>query len=167
MKVSVESIDGSVVVKSTDVAKVFGKRHDHVLRDIDSLCREASFHSPKMGSEMFSLSEFVNGRNRKYREFLMNRDGFALLAMGFSGEKALRWKLKYIEAFNKMEKTIAGSGRSAMQALSEAVAALETDMEKASQYGKALAGWKKIKEKHIEAIIDANSKAQLLLDFKD
>lgn len=53
-----------------------------------------------------------------------------------------------------------------MQALSDAVHALESDMEKASQYGKALSDWKRIKQGHIEAIIEANSKTQMILGFE-
>ena len=51
----------------------------------------------------FIPSEYVGENGRKYKEYLITRDGFSLLAMGFSGEKALKWKLKYIEAFNAME----------------------------------------------------------------
>lgn len=165
MEISVSSVGGSIVVRSTDVAAVFGKRHNHVLRDIDTILRMASAHNPSMDSELFRETTFTNSRSRKYREFLMNRDGFALLAMGFLGEKAFAWKLKYIEAFNKMEKSLLSSEKGLMVALSEAVYALESDMEKASQYGKALSDWKRIKQQHIEAIIEANSKTQMLINF--
>lgn len=165
MEISLASREGSVVVRSTEIAERFGKRHNNVLRDIDSLIQEAESHCSKLRGEFFTETKFVNGRNRTYREFLMNRDGFALLAMGFTGEKALRWKLKYIEAFNAMESTLASQGKGLMQALSDAVSAFEEDREKASQYGKALATWKKVKDQHIEAIIDANKKTQMLIEF--
>jgi Rha family phage regulatory protein len=166
MEISLASREGSIVVRSTEIAEHFGKRHNNVLRDIDTLIREAESHCSKLRGEFFTEAEFVNGRNRTYREFLMNRDGFALLAMGFTGEKALRWKLKYIEAFNAMESTLASQGKGLMQALCDAVSAFEEDKEKASQYGKTLSTWKKIKDQHIEAIIDANKKTQMLLDLK-
>lgn len=51
----------------------------------------------------FIPSEYIGENKRKYKQYLVTRDGFSLLAMGFTGEKALRWKLKYIEAFNAME----------------------------------------------------------------
>lgn len=41
----------------------------------------------------------------------MNRDGFSLLCMGFTGKEALEWKLKYIEAFNKMEEKLKSENR--------------------------------------------------------
>ena len=53
--------------------------------------------------DYFILSEFTSENGRKYKEYLVTRDGFSLLVMGFTGEKALKWKIKYIEAFNAME----------------------------------------------------------------
>ena len=56
---------------------------------------------------MFFLESYINEQNgQKYLQYLMNRDGFSLLVMGFTGKKALEWKLKYIEAFNTMEKLL-------------------------------------------------------------
>ena len=56
---------------------------------------------------MFILSCYTEKQNGQvYQMYTMNRDGFSLLAMGFTGEKALEWKLKYIQAFNKMEKLL-------------------------------------------------------------
>ena len=55
---------------------------------------------------MFISSTYKNSRGRNYDEFLMDRDGFSLLCMGFTGKKALEWKLKYINAFNKMEEKL-------------------------------------------------------------
>ena len=64
---------------------------------------------PKIGQtpSMFHEATYVNEQNgQTYPMYLMNRDGFSLLVMGFTGAKALEWKLKYINAFNAMEKTI-------------------------------------------------------------
>ena len=56
---------------------------------------------------MFEESSYINPQNKQeYPMFYMNRDGYTLLAMGFNGKRALSFKLKYIEAFNKMEKFI-------------------------------------------------------------
>lgn len=86
---------------SVEVAETFDKRHDHILRDIDSLKKDV----PNFG-EMFEETQEPDSYGRSRRVFYMNRDGFALLAMGFTGEKALQFKVKYIEAFNKMEQMI-------------------------------------------------------------
>lgn len=57
---------------------------------------------------MFFKTEYTHPQNhQKYTMYLMNRDGFSLLAMGFTGKEAVQWKLKYIEAFNQMEKQLA------------------------------------------------------------
>ena len=97
-----ENRNGKILVSSLDVAEKFGKRHDSILRDIDNLISD----STKVWSEMFIESSYKNERGKIYRCFDMNRDAFSLLCMGFNGKKALEWKLKYIDAFNKMEETL-------------------------------------------------------------
>lgn len=105
--------DNVPVVTSRNVAEYFHKRHDHVLRDIDNLVNElnAMGVSPKLGRPMFQEITYTHNQNKQsYREFEMTRDGFTLLAMGFTGKEALGWKLKYIDAFNRMEEYIKGGG---------------------------------------------------------
>lgn len=93
-----------VVTDSRSVAEHFGKQHNHVMRDIKNLLEGVS----KIGqTPMFHETTYVNEQNgQPYPMYLMNRDGFSLLVMGFTGAKALEWKVKYINAFNAMEKTI-------------------------------------------------------------
>lgn len=94
-----------VVCDSLEVAKMFQKTHNHVLRDIETLLGGVS----KIGhtQQMFDKGYRINEQNgQRYPIYYMNRDGFSLLAMGFTGKKALEWKLKYIEAFNKMESVL-------------------------------------------------------------
>ena len=103
--------DKQVVTTSRNVAEHFEKRHDNVVRDIESLIGGLlkSEDTPKDMDvhKMFCLSSYKNEQNgQTYPEYLMNRDGFSLLVMGFTGVKALAWKLKYIAAFNAMEKSI-------------------------------------------------------------
>lgn len=96
--------NGEPVASSRQIAESFGKEHKHVLRDIENLIGGES----KIGlSSMFFKSEYISAQNKKLPEYLMNRDGFTLLAMGFTGKAALEWKLKYIQAFNAMEKQLA------------------------------------------------------------
>lgn len=96
--------NGEPVVSSRQIAESFEKRHDHVMRDIEDIMRGL----PKNGdTPMFYKTEYVHKQNgQTYPMYLMNRDGFTLLAMGFNGKAALEWKLKYIAAFNKMEKKL-------------------------------------------------------------
>ena len=97
--------NGEPVASSRQIAESFDKRHDHVMRDIDDIIRGL----PKNGdTPMFYKTEYTHEQNgQTYPMYLMNRDGFTLLAMGFTGKAALEWKLKYIQAFNAMEKQLA------------------------------------------------------------
>ena len=92
---------GQPVVSSRDVAKRFNKQHKDVLESIRNLSAENS-----AVCQMFHAREYLDAKNRAQPEYLMNRDGFSLLVMGFTGKEALTWKVKYIEAFNKMEKQL-------------------------------------------------------------
>lgn len=93
--------DRQAVTSSLQVAENFEKRHDHVLRDIDGVEKDV----PNFGEMFFELNE-PDSYGRERRVIYMNRDGFTILAMGFTGKKALQFKLKYIEAFNQMENHI-------------------------------------------------------------
>ena len=100
----VQVTDGQVVVSSRRVAENFGKEHKHVLQSIrDILVAE------KSATKFFGESKHEY-RGQTFPEYLMNRDGFSLLVMGFTGKKALEWKIKYIQAFNAMEKELRNSG---------------------------------------------------------
>lgn len=90
-----------MVVGSLDISENFEKEHKDVLEAIRNLTAENS-----AVKAMFFSSTYTNERGREYPEYLMNRDGFSLLVMGFTGKQALTWKLKYIDAFNKMESNI-------------------------------------------------------------
>lgn len=93
-------VDGVAMADSRNVAIMFGKRHDNVLRDIRGLL---NFEDTPCARH-FKASTHVDPRNgQTYPHYLMDRDGFSLLAMGFTGARATRWKLDFIEAFSAME----------------------------------------------------------------
>lgn len=92
--------NGKILVSSRVVAEDFGKQHKNVLQSIENLVAENS-----ATKNMFIESAYPN-RGKMYKEYLLTRDGFSLLVMGFTGKEALQWKLKYIEAFNKMEEAL-------------------------------------------------------------
>jgi len=93
--------DGSYFVSSKEVAERFGKMHKNVLRDIENLQVPDKYRRLNF-EPIYDADQY--GRDQK--AFLMTRDGFYILAFGFTGEKALEWKLMFIEAFNKMENFI-------------------------------------------------------------
>ncbi len=79
------------VVSSRDIARVFGKDHANVLKAIRALDCSESFSRVN-----FNASTYETERGKEYVEYLITRDGFSFLAMGFTGEKAMQWKIKYI-----------------------------------------------------------------------
>lgn len=89
------------ITDSMQVAEYFHKKHQHVLEKIDKIVVENS-----TTKKMFKFSKYKANDNQEHRICYMNRDGFTLLAMGFNGKKAMEWKLKYIEAFNQMERLL-------------------------------------------------------------
>lgn len=100
-KVALVKVENNqIVTDSRSVAEHFGKEHKHVLEAIDNLVAQNS------ATKNMFLGQTREYRGRDFRYYLMNRDGFSLLVMGFTGKAALNWKLKYIEAFNMMEKEI-------------------------------------------------------------
>lgn len=93
--------NNQVITTSLAVAEVFGKEHKNITRDIKNLIAQNG-----AVEKMFAESVYRNERNREYPMYYMNRDGFSLLAMGFTGKKAVEFKLKFIEQFNLMEKQL-------------------------------------------------------------
>ena len=117
--------NGEPVASSREIAKCFGKEHKHVLAAIRQILVPEN-----SATKVFPEATFEY-RGQKFPEYLMNRDGFSLLAMGFTGKEAVQWKLKYIAAFNAMEKQLAEQHkcrqtlqdariRAALQSVSEA-----------------------------------------------
>ena len=105
--------NGEPVASSRQIAENFGKSHDNVLKGIENLIGGLVKINDTPGllknehTPMFYKTEYTHEQNgQTYPMYLMNRDGFSLLVMGFTGKAALEWKLKYIQAFNEMEKKL-------------------------------------------------------------
>ena len=101
--INIQNKDGVAVVSSRVVAYDFDKRHDHVLRDINNIIES---NTTQNWGLLFIESQYKASNGKMNKEYLLTRDGFSLLVMGFTGKEALQWKLQYIEAFNKMEEQI-------------------------------------------------------------
>nr|DAD89702.1 MAG TPA: regulatory protein [Siphoviridae sp. ctWDo30] len=124
------------VVSSLDVAETFDKRHADILRDIEVLNCSKEFRERN-----FALSKYsVENNKRNYPMYYITRDGFTLLIMGYTGEKAMRFKEAYIRQFNEMEKALIGKmkerekGIAVRQALTSA---LQQSQENARMHGHA------------------------------
>lgn len=88
---------------------------------------------------MFFKSEYISAQNKKLPEYLMNRDGFSLLVMGFTGKAAFEWKLKYITAFNAMEKQLMNQKQAVLDGLSPQLRYLINLEQQQNQQAKQLA----------------------------
>lgn len=119
-QVDITTYNGSLVVSSRRVADNFGKQHKHVLEAIENIKAE---NSALM--DMFYETSYKAGTGKSYKEYLMNRDGFSLLVMGFTGKEAMEWKIKYIEAFNAMEKKLSKPQLTLMEQMAQGLLAAQ------------------------------------------
>lgn len=100
-EIMLQNVEGKILASSREVAERFEKESRNVVRDIKNLTAQNC-----AVKNMFIESTYKNSRGKEYPMYLMDRDGFSLLVMGFTGKKALEWKLKYIDAFNRMEEKL-------------------------------------------------------------
>lgn len=101
-------VKNQVTALSTDVAEFFEKRHDAVLRDIKNLITSLPLQRLHnfVETEILRASPLIKGAKINSKAYRMTRDGFTLLVMGWTGEKALQFKLAWLDAFNKMEEEL-------------------------------------------------------------
>jgi len=130
-----------VAVTSLDVAETFGKEHYHVLEDIRVI--QGNINSPEF-SGLFLEETYTASNGKKNPMYVMGRDGFTLLVMGYTGEAAMRFKLAYINQFNAMEAALQGKrierekGIAVRQALTKA---LQQSTEDARMHGHAYSNY--------------------------
>ena len=96
-EVELLAVRSKIFTTSLQIAEVFEKRHADILRIIDGMPFD------DFTGRNFALSEYVDSTGRKLP---MYKDGFALLVMGFTGERAYKWKIEYIKAFNLMQEEL-------------------------------------------------------------
>lgn len=118
-EITITNRDGKLTVSSLQVAADFGKQHKSVIRNIQSLVLETSAQNC---ANLFIESSYTDSYGRQQKCYDVTRDGFSLLVMGFTGKKALEWKLKYIEAFNTMEQKLTNSAINLEEVIAKTVA---------------------------------------------
>lgn len=166
--------DGVPVTTSRAVAEQFGKSHKHVLEAIDNLTAQLinadqGLNEPnfrlvneeiKDFAELnFTLYEYTDAKGEARPEYLLTRDGFTLLAMGFTGAKALQFKVAYINAFNRMEMLLRGGlSSNALQSIEHRLQALEKTAGEGSP--EAL---DKVSEQFLEALKRAIDEGRYIL----
>lgn len=135
-----------VMTDSRKVAERFGKRHSHVVRKIRQLLAKM----PEGGLPIFGHTPYIDNSNGEtYDLYQMNKDGFMLLVMGFTGDEALKIKLDFIAAFNEMAEFIQSQASGAMARWNTAYLEYRHDLDHASRCGRDLAAWKGHKLVHV------------------
>lgn len=127
--------DGKLVVSSRQVAESFSKQHSHVLRTI----KDKISGNPILDSEKYFIKSTYIDRGKQYIEYLLTRDGFSFLVMGFTGAKADEWKLKYIEAFNTMERKLKEISKPDSYMIDDPIERAKRWIEEREQYNKVAA----------------------------
>ena len=143
-----------VVAGSRDVAGNFDKLHKNIIQSIENLTAENL-----AVKDMFFKTTYINERGREYPEYLMNRDGFTLLVMGFTGSKALEFKLAYMEAFNKMEEEL--------RALSTPSYVIADPIERAMRWIQERQNFEKVALAYKKASDERNYLAQKVISYEE
>lgn len=157
----VEIFEDQPTASTKIISDTFGIPHKNVLSKVRNIMQQAESHGLKFSHENFMESTYKTERGKTYKHVVMTRDGFSLLAMGLTGRKAMEWKIKYIEAFNEMEKGILS---------------VDTEMKKLSREGDKIkdfgSRWAKaghqinqMKKKHKENVKSLVNKVQMQLEF--
>lgn len=158
----IKSKKGNPVTTSLLVAEKFSKEHRHVLDAIRNLITSAE-NSAVLS--MFYETTYLNSQNKKQPMFIMNRDGFSLLVMGFNGEKALQFKIEFINAFNRMEKQLGSISVPSRKQLAQWVVELEEQNELAQKEIQSLAPKASYADRvleHDNQMVDIGQAAKLL-----
>ncbi|EGJ7436083.1 Rha family transcriptional regulator [Campylobacter coli] len=95
-----EVVGDEIFANSLQIAEVFEKDHSNVLKAIDKLPND------EFKSSNFKYDSYFDKKSEQRRMINLTRDAFSLLVMGFTGEKAYKWKVEFIKAFNEMEKRL-------------------------------------------------------------
>ncbi|MBK1999965.1 Rha family transcriptional regulator [Campylobacter sp. 2018MI35] len=111
VNIGLEVANDQVTTTSLDIAAVFEKRHDNIIAQIKALPQDEFTHLN------FKVSNYKDSTGRTLPCYNLTRDAFSLLVMGFTGEKAYKWKIAFIKAFNEMEKRLKNLEQEQMQKL--------------------------------------------------
>lgn len=158
VSVKIDIIDDKFVVSSRTVSNDFKKRHDNVLRDIENIKKDVLNFE-----EMFIEEKIPDSYGRPQKAYLMNRDGFSLLAMGFTGKEAMEWKVKYIQAFNAMEK----AWNTPEQVMARALRFAQQSMDNLKERCQFLGGQVVEQQKVIEELQPKASYYDMILQCRD
>jgi anti-repressor protein len=152
-----KSEKGTPVTSSLLVAQKFGKSHKDVLRAIDNVIAQTPENQSKRN---FALSEYIDASGKSNRMYIMTKDGFSAVVLGFTGEQAIKFRWEYIEAFNKMEEAIKSGNFKIPQTYSEALMIAAKQAEQIEVQQKQLA-FQAPKVALMEKILDTDQKIDI------
>lgn len=135
----VQNKDSKTVTTSEIVAKVFGKQHKNVLRDLREIFETGDEEFNRLN---FELVEYIDKKGEKRPMFEMTKDGFMLLVMGYKTKKAMAIKIAYIKAFNFMQEQLLSGNMTLLEQYYQALGEHKAEKQLASVCGKALNEWK-------------------------
>nr|DAP74721.1 MAG TPA: regulatory protein [Caudoviricetes sp.] len=135
----VQNKDAKTITTSEMVAKVFGKYHHHVMRDIREILEVGD---DEFNRTNFGLVEYIDKKGEKRPMFEMTKDGFMLLVMGYKTKKAMAIKIAYIKAFNFMQEQLVQSGMTLLEQYYQVLGEYQSDKRFASLCGAGLSQWK-------------------------
>lgn len=98
--------DNKIFCDTLQISETFNKRHSDVLRAVENILKENSGLSENFTQRNFALSDYKDTSGKKNKMYLLTKDGFAMITMGFTGKKAMQFKEAYIKRFNEMEQFI-------------------------------------------------------------
>ena len=154
--------EGNVIATSKDIAESFDKDHKEVLRIIKNLNCSDEFRGWN-----YAPSSYTSSQNKNLPCYEITRDGFAFLAMGFTGPKAAKFKERYIVEYNKMESALlAGVKSNSIEDINLLLKGIEDLNQVGSVHGKGLADYAKKKKARVLEYQDAVNSAQLVLNIK-
>lgn len=136
-----------VMTDSRTVGQHFEKQHQHVLRSIRGLLRQLPEEARSNFGLCHEISNLQGGKRQPF--YRMTKDGFMLLAMGFTGAKALAMKLAFIEAFNRMAEFIRAQQMSAFDAFNRAYQEHLSDKRHVSQSARDMRRWQDVKPQQL------------------
>ncbi|MGU9539605.1 ORF6C domain-containing protein [Clostridium tepidum] len=158
--INIQNKGGQLVVTSRQIAEHFEKRHSHVVEAIENKIKSLTTENSEVKISKLFIPTTFNHRGNEYKEYLLTRDGFTFIVMGFTGTKADSWKLKYIEAFNKMENALKEQKQlSPLEQLRLQYEVIEEQQEKLEEHDKEI---NDIKEKFDSLEVSPFQKRQLM-----
>ncbi|MDR1221437.1 MAG: phage antirepressor KilAC domain-containing protein [Tannerella sp.] len=130
-----KSEKGTPVTTSLLVAEKFGRLHKNVLQAIDNVIAQTPENQSRLN---FAPSEYTDASGKSNRMYIMTKDGFSAVVLGFTGEQAIRFRWDFIEAFNKMEEIIRTGDYQIPKSYSEALMIAARQAEQIEQQQKQL-----------------------------